>query len=418
VTLRPVPAEGGFDHTLALLSEGYRFLPDRFERFGSDMFTTRLMLRKALCVRGEDAASMFYQPGRFTRRHALPPTTMALLQDFGSVMALDGEAHKKRKAMFMSLLGPLERQRLVGLAVAQWRAQFARWGSLPSVIVHQEAELVLCRAVCQWAGIPLSAIDARQRTAEFSAMIDGAASIGPRTWKALRLRRHTERWARALVDAVRAGQAQAPFDSALNVVARHRDADGQLIDRKHAAVELINFLRPTVAVARFIAFAVLAMHEHPACRARIASGDDAYLTMFAQEVRRFYPFLPAIGGRALHDFDWHGLRIAKGTWVLLDLYGTDMHPAIWGDPGVFRPERFLRYESSGFDLIPQGGGDHYAGHRCPGEAATIDLLKSAAKLFATKIAYEVPPQDLSIDMGRIPTLPASGMVIGRVRYLP
>jgi cytochrome P450 len=106
VTPPRVPAEGGFDHTLALLSEGYRFLTGRFERFGADMFTTRLMLRKALCVRGEDAARMFYQPGRFTRRHALPPTTMALLQDFGSVMALDGEAHRRRKAMFMSLLGP------------------------------------------------------------------------------------------------------------------------------------------------------------------------------------------------------------------------------------------------------------------------------------------------------------------------
>jgi fatty-acid peroxygenase len=412
-----VPDAGGFDHTLALLSEGYRFLPNRFERLGSDMFTTRLMLRKALCVRGEDAARMFYQPGRFTRRHALPPSTVALLQDFGSVMVLEGEAHRKRKAMFMSLLGPLERQRLVGLAVAQWRGQFARWASLPSVVVHQEAELVLCRAVCQWAGIPISAEDARQRTAEFSAMIAGAASVGPRMWKALLIRHRTERWARALVDAVRAGQAQAPFDSALNVIARHRDADGRLIDRKHAAVELINFLRPTVAVARFIAFAVLAMHEHPECRERIAAGDDAYLTMFAQEVRRYYPFLPAIGGRALHDFDWHGLRIAKGTWVLLDLYGTDLHPAIWGDPEVFRPGRFERHESSGFDLIPQGGGDHYAGHRCPGEFATVDLLKSAARLFATEIAYAVPPQDLSINLRHIPTLPASGMVIGNVRLL-
>jgi fatty-acid peroxygenase len=168
-----------------------------------------------------------------------------------------------RKAMFMSLLGPLERQRLVGLAVAQWRAHFARWMNAPSVAVHREAEQVLCRAVCQWAGIPISADEARRRAAEFSAMIDGAASSGPRTWKALML--------------------------------RHRDADGQLIDRKHAAVELINFLRPTVAVSRFITFAVLAMHEHPACRERIAAGDEAYLTMFAEEVRRWYPFLPAIG---------------------------------------------------------------------------------------------------------------------------
>jgi fatty-acid peroxygenase len=109
--------------------------------------------------------------------------------------------------------------------------------------------------------------------------------------------------------------------------------------------------------------------------------------------------------------------VEKGTWVLLDLYGTDHHPDIWGDPEVFRPERFERWQSSGFDLIAQGGGDHYSGHRCPGEFITIDLMKSAVKLFATEIDYDVPPQDLSIDLGRVPTLPASGMVIGRVHPL-
>jgi fatty-acid peroxygenase len=412
---RAVPDTGGFDHTLALLSEGYRFLPNRCERLGSDVFTTRLMLRRVVCVRGEEAARMFYQPGRFTRKHAIPPNALALLQDVGSAQWLDGEAHRKRKGMLMSLLGPLERQRLVGLAAAQWRAQFALWPGMPRIAVHEAAEEVMCRAVCQWAGIPVSADEARQRTAEFSAMIAGAGSVGPRNWRALLVRRRTERWARALIDAVRSGQVQLPFDSPLNVIARHRDADGDLINRKHAAVELINLLRPTVAVARFIAFAVLALHAHPHARERIAAGDDAYLTMFTQEVRRYYPFFPAVGGRASHDFEWHGLHVEKGTWVLLDMYGTDHHPDIWGDPDVFRPERFERWESSGFDLIPQGGGDHYAGHRCAGEFATIDLVKSAARLFATEIAYDVPVQDLSISLRNMPTLPASGMVIEKVR---
>lgn len=412
-----LPHADGFDNTLSLLREGYRFVQRRCDQLGADGFSTRLLLQRVLCVRGEDAARMFYQPGRFTRRHALPATTLALLQDFGSVMALDGEAHRKRKAMFMSLYGPLERQRLVGLAAAQWRAQFARWPELSSVVVHQAAQEVLCVATCQWAGVPVSAEEARQRTAEFAAMVDAAGSAGPRNWRALLIRNRTEHWARALVDAVRAGQIQPAYDSALNVIARHRDAEGDLISVKDAAVELINILRPTVAISRYIAFAVLALHQHPECRARAATADDAWLTMFVQEVRRFYPFIPVMGGRARHDFEWHGMHVTKGTWVLLDLYGTDHHPGIWGDPDVFRPARFERWESSGFDLIPQGGGDHYSGHRCPGEFITMDLMKSAVKLFAAEIGYDVPPQDLSIDLGRVPTLPASGMVIDRVRLL-
>jgi fatty-acid peroxygenase len=413
---KAVPRAPGFDNTLALLAEGYRYIPARCEALGSDVFSTRLMLRKTLCVRGEDAVRMFYQPGRFTRRGALPPTTLALLQDFGSALVLDGDAHRQRKAMLMSLFGPHERQRLVGLAAAQWRAQFARWPQAAPVNVHRAAEAVLCRAACQWAGIPVDDDEARRRTAEFSAMIDAAGSAGPRGWRALLKRGRTEHWARALVDAVRSGRAQTPFDSPLNVIARHRDANGELLHRKHAAVELINLLRPTVAVARFVAFGVLALHQHPHARERIAH-DDVYLEWFAQEVRRYYPFFPAVGGRAIHDFDWHGLRIAKGTWVLLDLYGTDHHPAIWGDPDVFRPERFERWQDNGADLVPQGGGDPYSGHRCPGEQVTVDLMKSALRVFATEIGYTVPPQDLSINLRRMPTLPASGMVIGNVQVM-
>ena len=409
------PRAAGLDLSLAFLAEGYEFMPRRHAALGSDMFTARLMLRRALCVRGEDAARMFYQPGRFTRRHALPVPTLALLQDFGSVMTLDGEAHRKRKAMLMSLFGPQERQRLVGLAAAEWRTQFARWPSLPRVVVHDAAQEVLCRAVCRWAGIPVSTEEAARRTKEFAQMIVGAGSAGPRNWRALLVRTRTEQWARALIDAVRAGQAQPPFDSPLNVIARHRDADGELMSRKHAGVELINLLRPTVAVARYIAFALLALHDHPQSRTRIASGDDAYATWFMEEVRRYYPFIPAMGGRALHAFDWHGMHVKKGTWVLFDLYGTNHHPAIWGDPEVFRPERFDRRQSSGFDFVPHGGGDHYSGHRCPGEFVTGDLVKSALQLFARAIAYDVPPQDLTVGLRRIPTLPASGFVIANVR---
>ncbi|HKF96087.1 MAG TPA: hypothetical protein VKB53_06180 [Gammaproteobacteria bacterium] len=42
---------------------------------------------------GEDAAQIFYDAGRFTRKRALPPATLRLLQDKGSVRLMEGEAH-------------------------------------------------------------------------------------------------------------------------------------------------------------------------------------------------------------------------------------------------------------------------------------------------------------------------------------
>ncbi len=73
-----IPREPGIDHTVALLREGYRFIGERCQAYGSDVFETRLMMSKVFCVSGEDAARMFYVPDRFTRRGALPPNALTL----------------------------------------------------------------------------------------------------------------------------------------------------------------------------------------------------------------------------------------------------------------------------------------------------------------------------------------------------
>src|SRR5690606_22981050 len=124
---------------------------------------------------------------------------------------------------------------------------------------------------------------------------------------------------------------------------------------------------------------------------------------------------PAIGGRVRRPFEWHGRRFGEGDWVLLDLYGTNHDPRSWDDPGSFRPDRFRDWSGSAFDLVPQGGGEYEADHRCPGERITIDLLKQATAMLLNVVDYEVPAQDLSIDPARMPASPASGFVIAGVR---
>jgi len=72
----------------------------------------------------------------------------------------------------------------------------------------------------------------------------------------------------------------------------HRDINDELLDSKIVAVELINIIRPTVAIARYVIFAVLALHSYPDNRQNIIDGDEKYLTKFENEVRRFFPFFP------------------------------------------------------------------------------------------------------------------------------
>ena len=403
------------DSTLALLREGYLFIPRRCEALGTDIFEARLMLRRAFCVRGPEAAAMFYHPGRMTRRGAMPPTTVRLLQDLGSVQMLDGEAHRQRKAMFLRMMAPDLLRRLLAIAEEAWRRRFAAWGRRDRVVLFDEAQETMGEVALAWAGLSLDAQGRRRRTQEAAAMIDAAGSASPRVVRALLLRERSERWAREMIERVRRGELAPPPGSATQVIASHREPDGALLSPHVAAVELLNIGRPLVAVARFITFAALALHTSPASRELVASGTDETRAWFVHEVRRHYPFFPFIGGRAREPFAWRGHAFPRGAWFVLDIYGTNHDERSWTDPWTFQPERFRAWNGDPNTLIPQGGGRIEDGHRCAGEWATIALMTQAARLLATEIAYDVPPQDLEIPLRTMPTLPRSGLVISNVR---
>ena len=97
--------------------------------------------------------------------------------------------------------------------------------------------------------------------------------------------------------------------------------------------------------------------------------------------------------------------------VLFDVYGTNHDPRIWGDPDVFRPERFSAWD--GNPLAAPSGGGLAATDGDLGEAITAALMKPAVELLM-RLHYDVPPQDLTIDLTQIPALPASGFVITNV----
>jgi cytochrome P450 len=122
-----IPRERSLDSSLALLREGSPFISRRCQRLASDIFRTRLLGRPALCALGAEAAEMFVTPDRFTRKGALPPTTLRVLQDLGSVHQLDGDAHHQRRQMFLSLLRPAESQRLAALLTTHWAARISAW---------------------------------------------------------------------------------------------------------------------------------------------------------------------------------------------------------------------------------------------------------------------------------------------------
>lgn len=412
--MRPLPRLRVPDSSLGLLTDGYDFISNRCDRLGTDAFETRLLLRRTVCLRGEAAARLVYDRDRFERAGAAPRRMRKTLLGEGGVQGLDGEAHRRRKALFLSLMTPDEIDRLAALAGAQWRAYAERWAGQDEVVLFEGAMELLCRAVCAWAGVPLPEDEVGRRTADFAAMIDGGGGLGLRYVRARIGRVRAERWAGRLVRQVREGTLEGPGGSALARIALFRDLDGDLLDEHDAAVEVLNVLRPTVAVARFVAFIAHALHEHPEARDALRDGDAGAAERFVHEVRRYYPFFPFVAARTRRAFEWEGYAVPGGVRVLLDLYGTDRHRDLWDDPEAFRPDRFRQWDGGAFDFVPQGGGDHFQNHRCAGEWVTIRLMCQAADVLTRGLRYDVPPQDLEVDRSRMPAVPESRFVMTNV----
>lgn len=401
------------DSSLSLLARGYAWLPDRMRATHGGPVRTRLLGRPTVALRGPEAIGFFYDERNVRRTSALPEPVLDTLFGQGGVHTLDGDAHRARKAMFLALLKDgAGVAALTDHVALQWSEAADDWGDGRRVVLFDEAALILARSVCSWTGVRLSDAAARQMAQDCTAMVDGFATPGPRHLRARAARARQEGAFAALVTAAREGEEFAGDNgTAFETVVWHRDADGRLLDPRTAAVELLNIIRPTVAIAWFVAFAGHALHRWPAHRELLCKDDGgAYARAFAHEVRRFYPFAPFVGGLAATDLTWQGETIAEDSLVLLDLYGYNHDPDLWDGPYRFDPQRFAGREPDADELIPQGGGDPARGHRCPGEDITVAVLATLTAKLAD-LGFDVPEQDLTIPLSRIPTRPRSGFVL-------
>lgn len=396
-----------YDSTLSFIRDPYRFISRTCEQHEVDLFETRLLLQKTICLRGEDAARIFYDTDRFTRVGAAPKFAMKTLFGQKGVQGLDEEAHRHRKQMFVSILKSDQINELTQLFAAELNTALARWECMPEVILYDEFQRLLTIAVCRWAGVPLAESEIGLRTRQLTLLFDQAANPGLGHFKSRRARQQTNRWITGLIQQIRDRQLTVDEKSPAAIIAWHRDLDQQLLPPEVAAVELLNVLRPVVAVSVYLTFVAHALQQHPHSRKLLRSDFDRYALPFVQEVRRFYPFFPLTAARVREYFEWQGHAFPRGRRVLLDLYGTNHDRRIWNEPEHFEPERFLQHNVSPFDFIPQGGGDVRSGHRCPGEDVAVNLMQRTAEFLTYEVQYEVLQQNLEIEFSRMPALPES-----------
>jgi len=392
-----------------LFRDGYRALPDeRRKRDGADLFVSHLLGRRTVVVRGEDGARLFYDEDVVARAGAIPPPLGWLLFGRGAVHSLDGAAHRERKAMFLDLLAAERTEPLVTAVRARLEERMPAWGR--GVAVFDELVEVYGGAVLSWAGIRLDDADAARTSRDLAAMVDGFGFAGTAYLRGWRSRLLLERWARRLVRATRDGTLLVRREGPLAIIAGHDE-----LDERTAAVELINILRPTVAVAWPATMAIADLLVRPD-RQAIVSGP--HLRAYLHECRRLQPFAPALAGRIKRSTEVGGVELRTGDHIVLDVIGTHTDPRTWalGDDGrtgasAFDPRHFAGGDPAPYAFVPQGGGDPTTGHRCPGEPLTVRLLETTLR---EVVRHDLRPLVAGpLDLSRIPTLPDPPLHVSR-----
>lgn len=127
--------------------------------------------------------------------------------------------------------------------------------------------------------------------------------------------------------------------------------------------------------------------------------DCHYVNAFVAEVLRFRNIVTlGVPHKATMDTEIAGYLVKKDTAVTLPLYHALHHKETWGDPEVFRPERFLRdgifVPKPNPLFVPFGDGRR----SCPGNKLAINNLFLVVSRFLQKTTSIVIPHVDQIDM--------------------
>lgn len=372
----------------------------------------RLLGRRAMVVSGDEGVRFFYDNQLMKRRRAVPAPISLSLFGAGAVHGLDDDAHRHRKQLFRSALSEDELDRLVSIAERRWAPVVRTWANAGAGDVWAAAVEVFGSSIIEWAGIEEPELEKRKHARMMAQIVDGFGVPGPPYLAAALARRRANHWAASQIRRARSANPGVQPGSWLHQVAHHVDHDGAPLPEETAAVELLNVLRPTVAVSWLAAFGAVALAEHPLWRDRLRKetadgGATPVAEAFAHEVRRYYPFVPVLAARTKKDVEIAGLRLPRGHRVLLDVWGTN-HGDAWAEPWTFDPSRFLGTDPCEIaSFVPQGGGDPDLGHRCPGEGVSNRLLQSTVRLLADLDGLDLPLQDRQFSLTRMPTRPRS-----------
>ena len=414
--------------TLAFLAKPFEFIDERVARHGP-IFRTHLLGKPTVILAGGATAGVFADEQLCLRDGSIPNHVREL---FGgrSLGLLDGSEHATRKRQILAAFVPEALPAYVPAMQTLIETTLARWTS-------RDEEL---DGIAELKRLAISAIatnvvnmgdgpDLETLLESFQVLTAGFTGLpvalpGTAFKRALNAR---DAIFEVLGRAVKEHR-ESERDDGLGRMLAHRDEHGAMMTDENAVMELHH-----IFIAGYIVFAELAsllitiarepaLHDALVTEVR-ASAPSGKLTIrqlasmdllsrVVQETKRITPVVPLAFGLARKSFVVGGFRIDEGTMLFWAPFAHHQDAAVYPKPQTFDAERFTAARAEQgrhpFAFAPQGMGPS-TGHKCPG----VDYATLLMQVFTTTLlrdyTYDIPEQDVSLDLSRIPPEPRDGL---------
>jgi cytochrome P450/tellurite resistance protein len=428
----PVPPGGRWfpviGETLAFLAKPFEFIDERVATHGP-IFRTHLLGKPTVVLAGGETAGVFADEQLCVRDGSIPDHVREL---FGgrSLGLLDGAEHATRKRQILAAFVPEAlpayvpaMQALVESTLARWTAKGETFEGIAE-LKRLSIATIAKNVVSMGDGPDLETLleSFQVLTAGFTGL--PIALPGTAYKRALTAR---DAIFEVLGRAVKEHRA-TPMDDGLERMLAHRDEHGAAMTDENAVMELHH-----IFIAGYIVFAELSsllvtLDRKPELRDALAAevlekapagaftlrqlASNEALNRVVQETKRTTPVVPLAFGKARTSFELGGFRIAEGTMLYWAPFAHHQDAAIYPSPKTFDAERFdakrAEHGRHAFAFAPQGMGPA-TGHKCPGVDYATLLMQVFTAVLLRDYAYDLPEQDLSLDLSRIPPEPRDGL---------
>lgn len=206
--------------------------------------------------------------------------------------------------------------------------------------------------------------------------------------------------------------------------ARYEDTNEGMSDKQLLEESLILFLAGHETSANALTWVLYLLSQHPedvlklrteikeVLGDREAQFEDLpkliYTTQVINESLRLYPPAWVTDRVALKDDEYNGLKIQKGSMIVIYIYGAHRSEKLWNKPKEFRPERFTKENiksKPAFAFMPFGGGPRL----CIGNNFAMMEMQLAIVKMIRRFDFQLDPNQ-KIDINPLITLrPRYGM---------